>query len=261
MIFPSKPVRTIKRNVRPADIATTYLIHEFLKIFWDVRDLKFRHKLIRSLQRFRQRDGDHTYWLLVAAIAEGWRVKNVYHYLTNPGFNWNLEERKITDLTMTGFNPPVVDRVIFQCKRDFVKFANYYRAHRPFFSKYMPNLKPQPYRDRHPIFVLWDAPRRQLRVFDGMRRTTLAAIANKKTIRAYVGYPVRAGKPMVNLDKIHYLLRLWGEAKQDNKTREAFIRVCREIVQRTSNGRRRFRLSMKPWSNNQERKFIRAVTK
>jgi len=256
-----KPVKTIHRNVSPYVLANQYLYHEFLKIFRDVKDKSFRRKMKRSLYHLRQRDSDHTYWLLVAAIAEGWRVKWVYRVLSNPGYQWNLEVRKIADLTMTGFNPRIVDRLILRSHRNFYQFADYYHRHPEFFKKYMYNLKPAPERDSHPIFVLWDPKERTLRLFDGMRRTVLAAVAGKKTIKAYVGYPVAKRKPMVNLDKIYYFKLLFADAKKNKASYKAFVRVGREMVRQSLNGAKAFRDSLKPWSDEMSGKLVKDILK
>jgi len=256
-----KPVKTIQRDVSPYILANQYLYHEFLKIFRDVKDKSFRRKMRQSLYHMRQRDGDDTYWLLVAAIAEGWRVKMVYRLLTNPGYQWNLEVRKIADLTMTGFNPRIVDRLILRSHRNFYQFADYYHRHPEFFNKYMPNLVPRPERDSHPVFVFWDSRERTLRLFDGMRRTVLAAADGKKTIEAYVGYPVAKRKPMVNLDKIHYFKLLFADAKKNKANYQAFVRVGREMVRQSRNGAKAFCDSLKPWPDAMSKKFIKDILK
>lgn len=255
------PVRTIKRHVSPIDLANQFLYHEFLKIFRDIKRPDFRRAMKTSVKTFIKRDGLHHYWLLVAAIAEGWRVKSVYRLLTNPGYAWRLERRRISDLTMTGFSPRQVDNVIFKCHRNFYEFADYYRRHRPFFRKYMPNLAPRPERDHHPVFVYYDKREHTLRLFDGMRRTTLAAIAGKKTIDCFVGYATREGKPMANLDKIHFFERTAADAPKDKRTRGAFVRVGREITRQFRNGRAAFLSTLKPWSDADTKSFLHAITK
>jgi len=256
-----EPLRIIKKNLSPITIANQYLNHEFLKIFWDVKDKPFRNKLKRSIYSMYQRDGAHTYWLLVAGIAEGWRVKQVYRLLTNPGYQWNLELRNISDLTMTGFNPPIVDRLIHRCGRNFFKFAEYHHQHPEFFKKYMPRLKPYPERDQHPVFVYWDTREKQLRLFDGMRRTVLATVNHKKAIKTFVGYPMKKGKPMVNLDKIQYFKLLFAGAKKDSANKQAFVKVGREITRQSSNGLKAFRNSIKPWSDETSKQFIKQIIK
>lgn len=255
------PVKTLRRHVLPTVMANQFLYHEFLKIFRDIKRPDFRRLLKKSVNNFIKRDGPHHYWLLVAAIAEGWRVKWVYRLLTNPAYEWRLETRRISDLTMTGFNPRQVDAVANQCHRNFYEFANYYRSHRAFFKKYMPNLMPRPERDRHPVFVFFDRHENTLRLFDGMRRTTLAAIARKRTIRAYFGYPVRRGKPMVNLDKVQFLKHLATDAAPTKKIFDAFVLVGREMVRQSSNGRQALRSTVKPWSDTFTKKLVRAITK
>ena len=255
------PVKVIQKNVAPTVLANQFLYHEFLKIFRDVRSPTFRRQIKLSVNSFLKRDGQHHYWLLVAALAEGWRVKQVYRLLTDTSYQWNLEIRKISDLTMTGFNPAEVDRIIFRSRRNFYTFADYYHRHPDFFRKYMPNLKPRPERDHHPVFVYWDKREKQLRLFDGMRRTTLAAISGKKRIRAFIGYPIRPGKPMINLDKIQFFKLLAAQAKKDKKTIQAFIIVGREIVEQHQNARRDFKKALKPWSDDFSKKLTHAITK
>lgn len=256
-----QPLKIIKRNVNPLTLANQYLYHEFLKIFWDVTDASFRKKMKRSIYRMYQRDGAGNYWLLVAAISEGWKIKWVFRLLTNPAYRWNLELRKISDLTMTGFSPLEVDRVIYKCHRNFSEFADYYRKYPAFFKKYMPNLKPRSERDHHPIFVYWKPDEKQLRLFDGMRRTSLAAINNKSSIKAYVGYPTSRGKPMVNPDKIQYIKHVFNGTRLNPATFKAFVRVAREMVKQSQNGAKLFRQNLKPWSDEKMKKFIQAVLK
>ena len=255
----SSPLKILRKNVPVQVIADQYLYHEFLKIFWNVRDKTFRRQLRNSIYGLRKRDGEHNYWLLVSAIAEGWRIKSVYRLLTNPSYHWTLEIRNISDLTMTGFNPLTVDRLIMRCGRNFYRFADYYHRHPEFFKKYMPNLVPRPERDHHPVFIFYDRKEHKLKLFDGMRRTTLAAIDGKKTIKAYVGYPITKGKPLVNLDKIHYFQQLFIDAKKDQKTYQAFVRVGREMIRQSSNAAEAFRHSVKPWSEKRFLKFIQDI--
>jgi hypothetical protein len=125
----------------------------------------------------------------------------------------------------------------------------------------MPNLKPRPERDSHPVFVLWDPKEGVFRLFDGMRRTVLAAVAGKKTIQAYVGYPVAKRKPMVNLDKIFYFKLLFAAARKDKANYQAFVRVGREMVKQSRNGAKAFHDSLKPWSDKMSKKFIKDILK
>ncbi len=258
MKFP-RPIRTLRNNVSPETIASQFLFHEFLKIFRDIRDPLFRQRIKRSIYRFKKRDGERHYWQLVAAIAEGLRVKWVYRLLTDTSYKWNLEVSAIKNLTMTGFSPLAVDKIIHRCGRDFYRFADYYRAHLHFFKKYMPNLQPRPERDMHPVFVFWDSGQRRLRLFDGMRRTTLAAIHGKKTIKAFVGYPVRKGKSMVNDDKIHFFKLLYRNSSKDAATFRAFTRVGKEIVKQSRNSVEVFTTTLKPWSDIHEKKLTKAI--
>lgn len=251
----------LRRRVPPTVLADQFLYHEFLKIFSDITSLVFRREIKHSIAAFIRRNGKHHYWLLVAAIAEGWRVKWVYRLLTNPMYDWRLEVRQISDLTMTGFNPPILDRRIHQCGNDFGRFAAYYHRHRAFIKKYTYDLKPKPERDEHPVFVFYEPRSKTLRLFDGMRRTTLAAIAGKKTIRAYVGYPVRPGKPMVNLDKIQFFKLLAENAPKNKKMFQSLVSVGREIVRQSRNGRKGFRDGLKPWSDSYTRTLIQAIIK
>jgi hypothetical protein len=256
-----KPVKTLRKNVPPTVMTNEYLYHEFLKIFSDIKKPAFHRQIKKSVNSLLKRYGPHNYWLLVSAIAEGWRVKQIYRLLTNPGYQWNLELRKISDLSMTGFNPRAVDRLIFRCHRKFERFADYYRHHPEFFKKYMPNLHPRPGVDKLAVFAYWNTRENRLQIFDGMRRTVLATIARKKTIKTFVGYPLRQGKPMVNLDKIQFYKLLAAFAKKDKKTINSFVVVGREIVKQHSNARRAFINSIKPWSDPFSKKLMYAITK
>lgn len=256
-----KPLKLLHTNVPPLTLAKQYLYLEFLKIFHDVADFSFRRKLKLSLSRLDRRDGINAFWSLVSGIDEGLKGKWIFRLLTNPAYRWNLELRKIDDLTMTGFSPCAVDKVIERCHHRFDEFAEYYHAHPDFFKKYMSNLKPRPLRDRFPIFVYWDPRRKQLRLFDGMRRTSLAAINGRNSIKAYIGYPVRAGRPMVNPDKIQYLRLLFRAARTDSQTFKSFVRVGREIIRQSQNGARLFKSQIRPWSDEREKKLIKAILK
>lgn len=123
----------------------------------------------------------------------------------------------------------------------------------------MYDLKLKPERDQHPVFVFWDPREHTLRLFDGMRRTILAAIQKKKTIKAYVGYPASKGKQMVNLDKIQYFKLLFREAKKDPLTYQAFVRCGQEMVRQSQNAKKAFKDSLKPWSDKREKKLIHDI--
>ncbi|MFH1543182.1 MAG: hypothetical protein ABIE03_01465 [Patescibacteria group bacterium] len=256
-----KPVKVYKNNVKPEILGNQFIYHEFLKIFRDIKDKSFRRKIKRSVNNFIKRDGPHHYWLLLAALAEGWRVKRVFYNLSNPAYVWRLEKRKISDLYMTGFNPRPVDKLIDRCGHDFYKFADYYHKNPDFFRKYMPNLKPRPERDKHPVFVFWQPEKRHFRLFDGMRRTSLAAIRGEKYINVYVGYPEKKGKPMINADKIHIFNLIFAKAKKDKKTFKAFKIVGREIVRQFGNGRQLVKVNLKPWASKWESRLIKEIIK
>jgi len=66
-------------------IAKQYLKNEFRKVFSDIKDDKFYKRIDRSIDNFNLREGEMSFWNLLAAISEGWKLKQVFsiHYIQN----------------------------------------------------------------------------------------------------------------------------------------------------------------------------------
>lgn len=228
-----KAYKILDENVKPEEIAISYLIHEFKKIFEDIDDKKFFKLIKKSVKFMPKRFGAKPYegfWMLVAGIAEGWKLKWVFRLLTDNGLKWQKEIRRLNDITLTGMNL-IINPIIYEyCKRNPLKFRIWWNLHKN--DKNNPILKmikPYPARDFDPILL--HEENAEFKVFDGMRRTLLSSIQKKNQIICYVGYRVEKGKPQISPDKLLFLKLLAdGASKKDqNKVSKAMKIILNEI--------------------------------
>ena len=73
-------------------IAKQYLKQEFRKIFSDIKDEKIYKRIDKSIDSFNFREGEMSFWNLLAAIAEGWKLKQVFFILSDDKFQWKLKD-------------------------------------------------------------------------------------------------------------------------------------------------------------------------
>lgn len=233
-----------------ARIAAQYLKHEFRKIFADVRDAAIWRRLDRSLERLPAREPDYSFWALVAAISEGWKVKNVFRRLSDTSYRFRREKVAVSCIVLTGMSPTIDRWTIVKYKRSAVAFAEAWPRDallRTAIRK--AGIRPHRERDHFPVF-LFEAED-GLRVFDGMRRTLLALMRGDQTIAAWVGRRVNPhGKPLVSANRCWFLANLYEYAqRKDAAFKHALVRVGREIAAQHRNGRTMLEERIAGWSH------------
>ncbi len=251
----TKPVKIIQKNIKPVDIALTFLKHEFRKIFSDIEDADFISKMDNSLDGLIDRLGEEGFWFFVAAISEGFRFKYVFRRLTDTSYNWNLEMVNLKDITMTSMGGTFMNPILEKAKWEPERFAKIWKDH-PEYSKNVPygiGIKKEPRWDFYPILLC--EQKGNLKVFDGMRRTCLAALDGKKQIQAYVGRKKRKGTLLVNEDKILFLRLLYDES--DGKSEEllsAILTVMREYTKNYRNAKDVIKRRLWRWEKDEDLK-------
>ena len=88
-------------------IAKQYLKQEFRKIFSDIKDAQFYKKIDRSIDNFNLREGEASFWNLLAAVAEGWKVKWVFQLLSDDKYQWKLKNIPLEKVYLTGLSPTI----------------------------------------------------------------------------------------------------------------------------------------------------------
>lgn len=225
-----QPIKLLKQNVKPEEIAVQYLKHEFIKLFSNPS------KLLDKVDNFPQEMGKD-FWQLVSGISEGYKMKWVYRVLTDNKYSWTLEQIALDDVTLTGMSE-FMDNVINQANGKPSNFAQIW-AKNPEFAKTPDGagIKAHLERDDFPI-LLWERYD-QLHVFDGMRRTCVAAITQKTEITAWVGRITNLdGQMMVNKDKVLFLRALYDESPdKDAELLDGIVKVMKGYIKLTRNGR------------------------
>jgi hypothetical protein len=253
----SKNTYTPSKSILP--VACQYLKHEFRKIFNDVRDKKIWQKLDGSIDGFLKREGEKSFWYLVAAISCGWKLKKVFYILSNNAYRWRfLQKVPIEKLALGGMSPIIDKYVIKRFKRDPLLFSGAWRKNKKMRQEILATgLAPHKERDHFPI-LLYELEDGRLHVFDGMRRTLLSIISGKKEIKAWVGRLTNLkGKPLVSGDRCLFLAQTYERSKKPNKELEkSIIRMGREIIGHYRNGREVLTKRIAGWSHNPKIKKI-----
>jgi hypothetical protein len=231
-----KLVKILQSYVNPVEMAIEFLQHEFRKFFPDQKD-EFYLNMDRLIQEFPETRGEETFWFIVAGISEGYALKYVHRRLTDSKYAWSLEKVKLDDLTMTGMSPfmnPILEKASWKPSN----FAKIWREN-PDLAKApeAEDMRLYPERDIFPIFVR-ENKEHKLSVFDGMRRTCMAALRGDSDILAYVGRVVNPkGKPLLNRDKALFLRLMYDEIpKEDLKLLDAIKIVMRAYQKYYRNG-------------------------
>lgn len=255
-----KPIKVLKTNVKPEEIATQYLKHEFIKLFPNQQD-SFYKVLDQQIDQFPQTLGAGGFWQFVSGISEGFKLKWTYRILTDSRYSWSLESVKLGDITMTGMSPQM-DLILKAAGWNPLKFPAVWQAH-PEHKKFEEQgIKPQPERDRLPIMLR--EKNYQLKVFDGMRRTCVAALQGKQEMVAWVGRITNPkGHMMINPDKALFLRALYDEApRKDPKLLEAIKKVMRAYVRYYRNGREAVDGALYKWKQDpQLSKVVKEILK
>jgi len=234
-------------------IAQQYLKHEFRKIFNDIGDFKIWRQIDKSIEGFIKREDEVSFWELVAAISEGWKLKTVHHYLFNSKYNWKLKKIPFSKVVLTGMSPVIDEYTIKKFNRNPLAFAKSWKIDKEMRRKILKTgLSPHKERDHFPILVFQSND--GFRIFDGMRRTLLALINNETEIKAWVGYEANPrGKPLVSGNRCYFLSNVYTLAKRKDKNLErSIVRMGKEIIFHYRNGRDVLIKRIAGWSYNPE---------
>jgi hypothetical protein len=243
------PLEIIRETV-PQEIALQYIQHELIKLFPDQSE-NFYEQLAKGVSDLPQLLGDDLLWKLLAGLAEGYKFKWTYRTLTDEGLRWRLEKIKLDDVRMTGMSP-FMDPILASANWRPSTFAKVWQAHPEYASHPdAAGMKPEPLRDNFPIMLVEKDSK--LKVFDGMRRTSMAALANKPDITAWVGRRVKPGKSKLNADKTLFLFATYSESKHHTAEElQALITISRMVIREHSNGRETVERALQFWDAHQE---------
>ena len=238
-------------------IAKQYLKNEFRKIFSDIKDEKFYKKIDKSIDNLNLREGEMSFWNLIAAISEGWKLKQVFTVLSDDKYQWKLINIPLEKIYLTGMSPVIDKYVIKKFNRNPLAFAKAWKINKIMRQEIIKTgFSTHKERDHFPILVYKVGD--SFRVFDGMRRTLLALTKNQKNIKAWVGYKINAkGRPLVSANRCYFLSNLYNQAKTKDKNLEkSIIRVGKELNKNYRNGREVLLKRVIGWSHDQKIKSI-----
>jgi len=238
-------------------IAKQYLKQEFRKIFSDVKDYKFYKKIDKSIESFIAREGEASFWNLLAAIAEGWKLKQVFTVLSDDKYQWKLVNIPLEKIYLTGMSPIIDKYVIKKFNRDPLAFAKAWKINKIMRQEIIKTgFAAHKDRDNFPILAYKTGD--SYRVFDGMRRTLLALTKNQKSLKAWVGYKINAkGRPLISANRCYFLSNLYNQAKSKDKVLEkSIVRIGKEINKDYRNGREVLLKRVIGWSHDQKIKSL-----
>ncbi|MDO8668127.1 MAG: hypothetical protein Q7K35_03440 [bacterium] len=238
-------------------IAKQYLKNEFRKIFSDVKDEKFYKKIDKSIDKFDLREGEISFWNFLAAIAEGWKLKQVFAVLSDDKYQWKLKNIPLEKIYLTGMSPVIDKYVIKKFNRNSLAFARQWKVNKTMREEII-KTGFRAYKDRDDFPILTYKIGENYRVFDGMRRVLLALTKNQSTIKSWVGYKVSGkGRPLISANRCYFLSNLYNQAKNKDKTLEkAITRIGKEINKDYRNGREVLLKRIIGWSHDQKIKSI-----
>lgn len=238
-------------------IAKQYLKNEFRKIFSDVKDDKFYKKIDRSIDSFNLREGELSFWNFLAAIGEGWKLKQVFAVLSDDKYQWKLKNIPLKKVYLTGMSPIIDKYIIKKFNRNPLAFVKAWKVNKIMRQEIIKTgLTAHKERDGFPILVYRLGE--NYRVFDGMRRVLLALTKSQSFIEAWVGYKINAkGRPLISANRCYFLSNLYNQAKVKDKTLEkALTRIGKEINRDYRNGRAVLLKRIIGWSHDQKIKSI-----
>ena len=241
-------------------IGKQYLKNEFRKIFSDVKDDKFYKRIDKSIDKFDAREGEMSFWSLVAAVAEGWKLKSVFAVLSDDKYQWKLKNIPLEKIYLTGLSPVIDKYTIKKFNHNPLAFSRAWKVNRTMRQEIIKTgFSAHKERDGFPILTYKIGE--NYRVFDGMRRVLLALTKNQSTIKAWVGYKVNAkGRPLISANRCYFLSNLYNQAKTKDKNLEkAIIRIGKEINKDYRNGREVLLKRVIGWSHDQKIKSLFAA--
>ncbi len=238
-------------------IAKQYLKNEFRKIFADVKDDKFFKRIDRSIDSFDKRDGEASFWNLLSAVAEGWKLKQVFAVLSDDKYQWKLVNIPLRKIYLTGLSPTLDKYIVKKFNHNPLAFAKAWKTDKIMRQEILnTGFSAHKERDHFPILVYKLGE--NYRVFDGLRRSLLALINGNSTVKAWVGYRVKAkGRPLISANRCYFLSNLYNQAENKDKVLEkAIIRIGKEINKDYRNGREMLLKRVIGWSYDQKIKRI-----
>jgi len=238
-------------------IARQYLKQEFRKIFSDVKDDKFYKKVDKSIDSFTVREGESSFWNLLAAISEGWKLKQVFAVLSDDKYQWKLINIPLEKIYLTGMSPIIDKYVIKKFNRNPLLFAEDWKTNKIMRQEII-KTGFSAHKDRDSFPVLTCKIGQNYRVFDGMRRVLLALTKNQKSLKAWVGYKVNEkGRPLISANRCYFLSNLYNQAKTKDKALEkSIIKIGKVINKNYRNGREVLLKRIIGWSHDQKIKSI-----
>ena len=238
-------------------IAKQYLKQEFRKVFSDVKNDRFYKRLDRSIDNFDKREGEPSFWNLLAAVSEGWKLKQVFSVLSDDKYQWKLKDIPLEKIYLTSLSPVMDKYIVKKFNRDPMTFARAWKANKIMRGEIIKTgFSAHKERDNFPILVYKIGE--SYRVFDGMRRVLLALINNQLAIKSWVGAKVNTkGKPLISTNRCYFLSNLYNQAKSKDKNLEkAIIRIGKEINKNYRNGKEVLLKRVIGWSHDQKIKSI-----
>ncbi|HSE61846.1 MAG TPA: hypothetical protein VLA88_06160 [Candidatus Saccharimonadales bacterium] len=228
-------LEVLRPEVDPQEIALQYIHHEFIKLF-PGQPKNFYDRLAEGASKLPQTIGTSSLWELLAGLAEGYKCKWVYRFLTDSGLQWRLERIALDDIRMTGMSP-FMDPILAKANWHPSTFAEVWRSNPGYATQQdAVGMRPEPLRDSLPIMLI--ERNHYLQVFDGMRRTCMAALANKPDMTAWVGRRIQPGKSRINADKTLFLFATYAESNTHDETSlHALIGISKLVIREHANGR------------------------
>jgi len=238
-------------------IAKQYLKQEFRKIFSDIKDDKFYRKIDKSIDNFSGREGEASFWNLLAGVAEGWKLKLVFQILSDDKYQWKLKNIPLDKVYLTGMSPTIDKYIIKKLNRNPVAFAKAWKINKAMRQEII-KTGFSPHKDRDCFPILVNKTGDSFRIFDGMRRALLALTKNQKSIKAWVGYKINVkGRPLISANRCYFLSNLYNQAKVKDKTLEkSIIKIGKEINKNYRNGKEVLLKRIIGWSHDQKIKSI-----
>jgi hypothetical protein len=236
-------------------MAVQYLQHEFRKILKGINNPRTWKLIDKEISDFKRKEGEKSFWNLVAAISEDLRLNAIFRVLSDDKFEWRRKRIPIKNLVLTGMSP-TINFYTIKYDRDPLKFKEAWFKDGKM-RRVITKAGVSPFKEKciFPIFVYED--KGKYSVFDGMHRTLIALISNKKEMDAWVGKPKnKNGKPLISRGFAYILSRIYAESERTPKTEQAMKVILKTIVQNRRNGKEVFRERIAKWSHDKKIKEL-----
>lgn len=241
-------------------MAVQYLRHEFRKMLNGIKNPAIWKSIDRELAQFIQRNGEFSFWNLVAAISEDWKLKGVYRILSDTRFKWYKNKIPIDKMILGSMSPTIDAYTLKKFKRNPTLFKEaWFKDEKMRQAIIRTGFSAHKERDHFPIFVWKNG--NGYRVFDGMRRILLALINGKKETIAWIGEPVnKSGKPLLSGGFAYVLSQIYAETDKNDKIDRAMKILLAAIAQKKRNGKELFKERIAKWSHDKKIKKIFSIS-